>query len=178
MPSLYLLPTPSVGVDRVSCGNGQEKAVLLWWRKVLFFCSKLDLFCFGTLTNQLQAISIGDAFVFDHCYYFSLLKEKHSNGAGILINADTKPSVGLTKSGRSEKCIKEIKFHEGSLEGTISGKQNPYQMATKPSKYKGVLTPRWSDQRLQVRHCVINLLHSLHWEIKRQCIRNAIITKL
>lgn len=107
-----------------------------------------------------------------------LLKEKHLNGAGILINADTKPSVGLTKSVRSEKCIKEIKFHEGSLEGTISGKQNPYQMATKPSKYKGVLTPRWSDQRLQVRHCVINLLHSLHWEIKRQCIRNAIITKL
>lgn len=86
-----------------------------------------------------------------------VLKGKQLSRAGILINADTKPSVRLSKSVRSEDCIKEIKFHESSLQGTISGEQDPYQMATMSSKYKGALTLGWLDQRLWVMHCVINL---------------------
>lgn len=92
------------------------------------------------LIDLLQNISIDVVFTFEHYYYFLFLKGKQSSTAGVLINADTKPSVGLFKSVRSEKCIKEIKFHENSLQGTISGEQDPYQMATTSSKYKGALT--------------------------------------
>lgn len=73
------------------------------------------------------------AVVFLGCFSFKIR-------VGILINADTEPNVGLSKSVRLEKSIKEIKFHEGSLQGIISGNQNPYQVATVSSKYRGALT--------------------------------------
>lgn len=59
--------------------------------------------------------------------------------------------------------------------GQLAGSRILIKWQLHLQKYKGALTLGWLDQRLWVRHCVINLFQSLHWEIRWQYIRNPII---
>lgn len=112
-------------------GMNREEALQLWWGRALLLCSKLGPFHY-LLTALLKPFAL---MLCLNITTTSVFKGEQPGRTEVLITADTKPSVGLSKSDQGN-ALKKLNF----IQGTISGEQDPYQMATTSSKNKGLLT--------------------------------------